>query len=155
MKSWVTAAILAYIAALSACSDSEWKSEPGTGGSGSTTSTTTTSNPWTTSTTATSTSTDCDDSGSCGDMISGCIECALLNNCAAEMAACEYDAGGDCMEYMSCIDPCEDQACRDQCKVEHPEGFELYKAMVICVICEECPIDCDAVGSGCPPPPEP
>ena len=84
----------------------------------------------------------------CGDSVSGCLGCALGGHCADELALCQSTQ--DCVDYVTCVDPCANQACTDQCVADHPTGAALYNDLVSCAICQECPIDCDAAGSGCP-----
>lgn len=122
---------------------------PATTGPATTTVTTTIS----ASATATivSTSTDrggCDGAGVCGDTSSGCIACAIANNCAYDYDACASDA--DCVAYADCAYPCVDQPCVDQCNLDHPTGAALYDTLLECVYCYECYVDCDGPAQGCP-----
>jgi hypothetical protein len=54
------------------------------------------------------------------------------------------------VDFVSCIDPCFDQACFDACLMQYPSGASLYNDIVTCAICDECYNDCDGPGSGCP-----
>ena len=91
----------------------------------------------------------CDYSGQCGDSMSGCIACALEGDCADELAACSNDS--DCNAYVSCIDPCTDQACTAQCATDHPTGEMLYNNLEVCTVCVQCSVDCaDSPSPNCP-----
>lgn len=111
-------------------------------------STTTTTTATTSASTSTSSGPNCDDTGVCGDSTTGCILCALAGNCADEYDACAADQG--CIEFSDCAGACADQACYDLCSTAYPTGADIYNALVACVVCDECYIDCDGAGSGCP-----
>ncbi|MCC6554981.1 MAG: hypothetical protein IT372_18565, partial [Polyangiaceae bacterium] len=91
----------------------------------------------------------CDNTGFCGDLQSGCIGCALANNCAGELAACQNDPTGDCVAFWMCADACFYQDCIDQCAENHPQGAELFNYLVVCTFCVECYNDCDGADYGC------
>jgi len=89
------------------------------------------------------------------------VSCALADACSGALQACGQDpdcctpqADGSCGtdSFVGCIDACAqgDQACFDQCVTDHQTGAGLYNDLVVCAICQECPIDCDGPGSGCP-----
>jgi hypothetical protein len=82
--------------------------------------------------------------------MSGCIGCALAGNCSGQIATCQGDM--DCVAFAQCIGMCAqgDQACFDACSKAHMGGASLYNDLLVCVICQECPVDCDGPGSGCP-----
>jgi hypothetical protein len=85
----------------------------------------------------------CEDSGDPAD----CLGCALLGDCADELLDCQNEQ--QCVDYVGCIDACVDQACYDTCYTAFPLGGDLYDRLAICAICEQCPVSCDAAGSGC------
>lgn len=76
-----------------------------------------------------------------------CGSCAFAGPCAALYSACTMNA--ECVALDGCIGACADQACADQCYVDHATGADDYINMLRCVICDTCPIECDAAGSGC------
>jgi hypothetical protein len=89
----------------------------------------------------------CDQQGLCGDQSSGCIGCALDGACADEYSACL--ASNPCLSFVQCIGPCADQACVGACAQQFPQGAQVYDTLLDCVICGECPVDCDGPGAGC------
>lgn len=103
----------------------------------------------TTTTTATGPST-CDNSGNCGDIQSGCVGCAVAGNCAQAYTDCTDTS--ECIDYVNCVSNCPnpDAMCQQACQMQYPMGESLYTALVVCVICVECPNDCQAANSGCP-----
>jgi len=143
MKSWAFAAIFVSVAAVAACDSS------GTGGSGGSGGTTSTSSSVSSSVSASSsTAPVCDELAVCGDSMSGCLGCAVMGDCADEADLCAADQ--ECVDFITCIDPCLDQACFDACSAMYPTGFTLYNDLVFCAVCEQCPVSCDGPGSGCP-----
>lgn len=117
---------------------------------GSTTGPTGTSTGPSTTSTSTGGPSDCDGTGECGDSFSGCVACALEGKCAIPLSDCQ--GSETCVGMASCMDPCGfDQACIDDCAAQFPEGALLYDALVNCVLCEQCPIDC----GNAPPAPDP
>lgn len=92
------------------------------------------------------TSSACDNSGSCGDAASGCTGCALAGNCAAASDSCLNSA--DCLGFLDCVGACLDQACYDGCASAHPSGAAAYDALLQCIYCQECPVDCDPANLG-------
>lgn len=92
----------------------------------------------------------CDNSGNCGDDQSGCTACALAGACAAANDACAN--GQDCLSFVDCVGSCQDQACFDGCAAVYPSGAASYNALITCVYCQECPVDCDpeSLGVACP-----
>ncbi|MBK8257802.1 MAG: hypothetical protein IPK82_34680 [Polyangiaceae bacterium] len=123
-----------------------------TTGSPTTTTTTTTTTSITTSPTSVTTGTGpgCDAEGFCGDTESGCVGCAVGAGgpCQNAYAGCvDTDA---CIAYADCVSSCMDPQCADKCAETYPEGAQLYSNLVVCVICDVCPISCDGANSGCP-----
>ena len=148
----ITAAFIFAVAA--ACSDS---GTDGSGGAGGTTtcglslaSCNTSSSVSSSKTTTTSTAMVCDELAVCGDAMdpATCIGCAIVGDCADETAACQ--GSQECIDFVTCIDPCADQACVDACAALYPNGATLYNDVVSCVVCEQCPVSCDGPGAGCP-----
>jgi hypothetical protein len=54
--------------------------------------------------------------------------------------------------FIGCSNACAqgDQNCLSGCANAHMAGYMKYQALVLCAVCQECPVDCDAAGSGCP-----
>jgi hypothetical protein len=86
---------------------------------------------------------DCDNTGDC----STCATCAGSSKCKAELNACNADS--DCVDYVSCLNDCLTDDCAYACELDYPEGSDVYLSYASCVVCDYCPVDCDAVGSGC------
>jgi hypothetical protein len=61
-------------------------------------------------------------------------------NCAGQLDDCNNDI--DCIFFSICMDPCNDQACIDNCTVLHPGGAQLFGVLVDCIVCQECAVDC-------------
>jgi hypothetical protein len=156
MLSRIVPAALAAATLIAACGGNVVVDPEGSGGTPTTTSTGPTTTPTTTtSTTNTTTPTptttqpsSCDNHGFCGDTESGCISCAVNDPCFPHLEACQTDQA--CIDYVTCVDPCPDQACADNCAENFPAGAQIYNDLVNCVICEQCYNDCDGAGSGCP-----
>ncbi|MBL9023084.1 MAG: hypothetical protein JNL21_12855 [Myxococcales bacterium] len=150
------------------CGDSDGSGGGGAGG-GTNTSTTTSSSKATTvttgmmmavstygvgpSTTDSSTGTSgllCDD-GTPGDIDSqlctSCSTCAQENACADELAL--FEADPDALAFSDCLDACTDTTCEDACAATYASAAALYADVFACVVCEECPINCDAA-TNCP-----
>jgi hypothetical protein len=85
----------------------------------------------------------CDYTGACSE----CAKCAAKDACKAELDACNADS--DCVDFVSCLNDCSIDWCVDGCVQDYPNGSDLYMPYASCVICDQCPVDCDAVGSGC------
>jgi hypothetical protein len=113
------------------------------------------------------------------DTTNDCVSCAFESECVDQVSACggEPDCcdANPCSpaSYVGCINACVDtanacemacgagdQACVDQCgmdfdtcgmacQTQNPQGAMLYNDLVLCVICDTCPVDCDGPGSGC------
>lgn len=73
---------------------------------------------------------------------SDCIDCTLASTCATEVAA--YQSDPDAVDFNDCINLCQTQACFDGCAASYPTAAAAYDALVTCVICDECPNNCDA-----------
>lgn len=150
------AASAAAAALISACGGNVIVDPEGSGGSGGAPTTTTTGPTTSTVTPTTSTSTSTGPSGcdsgnpsveNCGDSTSGCIQCALEGACIDEFTMCANSQ--QCIEYVTCIDPCPDTSCTDSCAMSFPSGAQIYNDLVSCAICQECFIDCDGANAGC------
>ncbi|MEO7331923.1 MAG: hypothetical protein ABI193_25325 [Minicystis sp.] len=73
--------------------------------------------------------------------------------CGQDADCCTPQADGSCGadSFVGCINGCaSDAACQMACAQNHQQGAALYQELVICAICDACPIDCDGPGSGCP-----
>ncbi|AKT37375.1 hypothetical protein [Chondromyces crocatus] len=132
--------------------------EKGDGGDTSTpgTSTTTSTPTWTTTTPGTSTTTTWTDpgtttttSGECFDAgnlacspTEACGLCAVNGPCASYVAACLNDLS--CAALNSCINACNDDGCIDDCYEGLPDGESAYEDIALCVVCDVCPLACDA-----------
>ncbi|MFO0758552.1 MAG: hypothetical protein U0359_18815 [Byssovorax sp.] len=92
------------------------------------------------------------------DPTNDCVSCAFQDACLSQVQACggEPDCcdANPCSEnsFVGCIGKCaqNDQACFDACVQAHMTGAQVYNDLVVCVICDTCPMDCDAAGAGCP-----
>jgi hypothetical protein len=92
------------------------------------------------------------------DPTNDCASCAFAGNCADKVSACGMNP--DCCDanpcsansFVGCITACMqgDTACEMKCQTDHPTGAMLYNDLVVCVICQECPMDCNAAMAGCP-----
>ena len=166
MKSWAVCTFIVSAVALVACGSSSDGAggSGGNGGSATTstgtgTTTVTSTGTGTTTTTTTGTGTgggagSCDNTGTCQDAdqdaTNDCISCALVGACSDQYNACTGDQ--DCVALNTCFNGCgdNDQTCLTSCAQQHPTGFQLYNAMLICAICEQCPNDCAVEGANCP-----
>jgi Stigma-specific protein, Stig1 len=90
----------------------------------------------------------CDGSGVCGDADTGCVSCALTDGCSDELTRCTGDMS--CINYVGCVRSCKTPACEDGCATTFPAGVPLYDAVLTCLYCTECPVDCADVGFTCP-----
>ena len=87
----------------------------------------------------------CDASGDCGT----CGNCALSGQCQSAVNACNADQ--NCNALLGCLQNCADQTCADACAAQYPGGQAGYTALITCVICNACPVSCQATTSGvCP-----
>ena len=85
----------------------------------------------------------CDDHPDCDD----CAACADDTECAAELTACNDSE--DCVNYFNCRIPCENAACYENCKINHPEGYLIFWNWIFCTYCRACRVSCDGDGFGC------
>jgi hypothetical protein len=51
---------------------------------------------------------------------------------------------------VQCLQPCATQQCADQCFTQYQQALPMYDQLYVCVVCDECPGDCDGPSSGCP-----
>lgn len=87
----------------------------------------------------------CDLQGDC-DL---CADCAALGMCSGEFDACAADM--ECLSYVDCALNCgTDDFCFVLCELAYPAGSAIWGGYATCAVCDACPIDCDAAGSGCP-----
>lgn len=138
-----------------------------TGNGGATTTTTTTT---TTVASTTTGQTGCD-TGAAGTFDFGaqpcqaCAQCAAQGACAPLLQECPAIAGQpmntQCDQFFACVgdcdDSCADEACFDECVGDpdapaagtcfgdFPDGADDYFAFLSCVVCQECPNNCDGV----------
>lgn len=125
-----------------------------TGPSGQTGQTGQTSSGDTTTSTSSGPS-DCDGTGICGDSQGGCIQCALEGPCAPSYDQCI--SNDVCIAFADCLGSCPDPSgCFEGCAMQYPEGADLYVALLDCVICQQCAMDCSGNGFwDCAVPPNP
>ena len=92
----------------------------------------------TTSISSSSTGGGCDNSGDCQI----CAECAQMGPCSDEIEDCFTDA--ECQAFANCFGMCQGTpGCFPDCAMMHPEGVQLYVAAIQCILCDECPVDCE------------
>jgi hypothetical protein len=111
--------------------------------SATTSSAASTSGPTTTSNATTGGPMTCDDLGTCD----ACGSCAMEGACADELSTCQSNPA--CLDLYFCIEPCTTQSCIDSCASQYPGGIADLDTVVSCVVCGQCPLSCDAAGSGC------
>jgi hypothetical protein len=73
--------------------------------------------------------------GGTGDACEVCVDA----KCQPSLNACLGDP--DCTAFWDCVDPCQDQACEDQCVAQHPSGVVKSDAVDACVE-QQCPTEC-------------
>lgn len=115
-----------------------------------TTTTTTTSNVTSPTSVTTGTGPGCDAEGFCGDTENGCVSCAVGPGGPCENAYYGCIDTDICIAYADCASMCMDPQCAEKCAATYPEGAQLYNNLVVCVICDVCPVSCDGAISGCP-----
>ncbi len=85
------------------------------------------------------------DSGQPGDPDSfqcqSCIECSIGSECAAAYSGCVNDQR--CIDFIDCLDFCQDDGCAEQCITQHEAGYDLYVGAIVCLYCESCSVNCD------------
>lgn len=85
------------------------------------------------------------DTGQPGDPDSfqcqSCIECSIGSECAAAYSGCVNDQR--CIDFIDCIELCQDDGCANQCIDDNQEGYDLYVGAVVCLYCESCSVNCD------------
>jgi len=130
--------------------DTSTTSGAGAGGGGGATSAMSTSATTAEATTAVASSSAtgigaCDASNNCG----ACGNCALAGQCQSAMSACQADQ--NCLALLNCLQNCTDQTCANNCATQFPAGQQGYGAMVSCIVCQSCPVSCNASAMGCGP----
>ena len=72
-----------------------------------------------------------------------------VGSCSGELNACNMSL--ECRQYGQCIEACAqgDDACVSDCASRFPVGSSKYKALLDCVVCKQCLVQCDGVGAGC------
>jgi hypothetical protein len=82
----------------------------------------------------------CDDQPTC----EACDECAINAGCQSLFESCLADEAcfylDDCV-YTYCAS-LGDAGCIEACRYEFPDGAALFDAMIVCVVCDECPGTC-------------
>lgn len=66
--------------------------------------------------------------------------------CASAYNACAQNQ--DCIDFYDCISACSSDACFQTCINNHPQGSDLYGAMVTCICDSGCPTECAAECGG-------
>jgi hypothetical protein len=85
----------------------------------------------------------CDHKGDCAT----CTDCATSDGCHDKVLTCQGNT--DCSALANCLAACSTTECADQCMAAHPEGANLYMDVSMCIVCDECPVDCNGVGASC------
>jgi len=176
MKFWALSAVLVVTGGLKACSSSG--SSSGGGGEGGDSSATS-SKAATSSGTGQggagqggagqggagqggAAATGCDAKGLTCQAMSGesCQSCATSEGqCKDEFEACGslMDMAHPCAVLNKCYAGCqakpmaEQAACAKQCDMDTPAGVMPLNALLMCFICDECPMSCPTQSKGCPP----
>ncbi len=79
----------------------------------------------------------CDGSGDC-DV---CQDCAINGSCSGVLNDCSSDP--ECPDALNCFSDCGGtQMCIDFCVQQYPSGGPIMAALVDCVLCAECSLDC-------------
>ncbi len=78
-----------------------------------------------------------------------CDQCAQTETnsggaCASAWDACLND--NDCLAFVQCLQPCQTQACVDQCVQDNPNGVAGYQATLDCLCTTGCPVECANAG---------
>lgn len=126
----------------------------GGGGSGTSISSSSSSQSGTTTTTTSVTTgtgpSECDGTGFCGSGgDGGCVDCALAGLCAGALDECLNSQS--CLDFSDCINNCGgDPSCGPACAMQVPQGAILYGALIDCVVCFACTVDCDGMDFGDP-----
>ena len=102
----------------------------------------------------------------------GCLQCAIQGACAAAFAECPGLAGNPqgtpCDNFTACLDTCSmgcegdpdpdacfstcigsdmDPAPAGTCIGDNPDGSNAYLGLLSCIVCQECPNNCDGVNN--------
>jgi len=85
----------------------------------------------------------CDGSGNCDQ----CAQCAESGTCQGALDGCFNDNA--CALLVQCLSTCQNQQCADQCFTQYQQGLPSYDQLFGCVVCGECPSDCDGPAQGC------
>ena len=161
MKSWVIAAIFVSMGALAACDSGD--GGDGAGGSGGDTgeggSTSSSTDTATDTGTGTGTGTDTGTAEACAEEDAASTECSQDSACGT----CAVAAGGpcntefnacatnpECVTFVTCLGMCapNDATCEEACVTDaggdDAEPVALYDEAQFCVICNACPVSCEA-----------
>ena len=80
----------------------------------------------------------CDMTGDC----QFCAECAQQGPCIGPLDACINNQL--CIDFLSCLEPCMGSpGCFQMCAQANPDGAQLYLEAIQCIVCEQCPSDCN------------
>jgi hypothetical protein len=72
-----------------------------------------------------------------------CQECSINTTCSNQASACGMNQ--DCLDFADCFGGCfGSPGCQQMCQGQHPQGAPLYLALFDCVLCFDCPINCDS-----------
>jgi hypothetical protein len=74
-----------------------------------------------------------------------CSTSAQQGDCADELAACM--ASPECVALNMCFQACMagDQMCLNTCVMMNMAGYQVYNAINLCVVCDNCPTSCAAL----------
>lgn len=92
----------------------------------------------------------CIASGDCGSQAGvTCDQCAQTETgnggaCSSQWNACLNNA--ECLAFVQCLQPCQTQACVDQCVQQHPNGVDGYTATLDCLCTTGCQVECADAG---------
>ncbi len=86
----------------------------------------------------------CDNQGFCGTFLGGggCSSCSVNNKCSKAMSICQNSNA--CFNILNCVSTCfeGDPECQLQCEKPNPDGLADFRALSLCVFCNECQNDC-------------
>lgn len=81
-----------------------------------------------------------------------CQDCVTAPGKLCEKPFNDCNNSSECIDYYSCATNCPqgDQACIGDCQAQYATGFSLFQAFAFCVVCDGCPLNCDAGQFNCP-----
>ncbi len=86
------------------------------------------------------------DNGQMGDpnapICNTCTQCAASTLCVSQVN--DYNQSPDAQAFIGCAQACMPQTdqCIQTCEAQHPQGSQLYFALLSCLFCNACPINC-------------